>query len=73
LFFFFVNSGALTSLTENAAPGFDDKPLIVPACIIFGVTGISRAGVLVTAIQDAPQPREARLSQSSQPGRTRPD
>ena len=52
LFFFFVNSGALTSLTENAAPGFDYKAFIVPACIIFGVTGISRAGVLVTDIQD---------------------
>ena len=24
----------------------------MPACIIFGVTGISRAGVLVTDIQD---------------------
>ena len=52
LFFFFVNSGALTSLTESAAPGFDYKAFIVPACIIFGVTGISRAGVLVTDIQD---------------------
>jgi ABC-2 type transport system permease protein len=52
LFFFFVNSGALTSLTEANAPGFDYKAFIVPACIIFGVTGISRAGVLVTDIQD---------------------
>jgi ABC-2 type transport system permease protein len=52
LFFFFVNSGALSSLTEANAPGFDYKAFIVPACIIFGVTGISRAGVLVTDIQD---------------------
>jgi ABC-2 type transport system permease protein len=52
LFFFFVNSGALTSLTEANAPGFDYKAFIVPACIIFGVTGISRAGVLVTDVQD---------------------
>ena len=52
LFFFFVNSGALTNLTEASAPGFDYKAFIVPACIIFGVTGISRAGVLVTDIQD---------------------
>ena len=43
LFFFFVNVGALTSLTENAAPGFDYKAFMLPARIIFGVTGISRA------------------------------
>jgi len=52
LFFFFVNSGALSNLTEANAPGFDYKAFLVPACIIFGVTGISRAGVLVTDIQD---------------------
>jgi ABC-2 type transport system permease protein len=52
LFFFAVNSGALSSLTESSAPGFDYNAFIVPACIIFGVTGISRAGVLVTDIQD---------------------
>jgi ABC-2 type transport system permease protein len=52
LFFFFVNTGALQALTESTAPGFDYKAFIVPACIIFGVTGISRAGVLVLDIQD---------------------
>jgi ABC-2 type transport system permease protein len=40
LFFFAVNSGALSSLTESTTPGFDYNAFIVPACIIFGVTGI---------------------------------
>lgn len=52
LFFFVVNIGALQSLTETGAPGFDYKAFILPACIVFGVTGISRAAVVVTDIQD---------------------
>src|SRR5262249_41140224 len=52
VFFFVVNIGALQSLTEGAAPGFNYKAFMVPACIIFGVTGISRAGVLVLDVQD---------------------
>ena len=43
---------ALEASPRARAPGFDYKAFIVPACIIFGVTGISRAGVLVTDIQD---------------------
>jgi ABC-2 type transport system permease protein len=52
LFFFVVNLGALQDLTESTAPGFDYKAFMVPACIIFGVTGISRAGVVVLDVQD---------------------
>ncbi|MDQ4132638.1 MAG: ABC transporter permease [Actinomycetota bacterium] len=52
LFFFFVNTAALSGLTASAAPGFDYEAFVLPACIIFGVTGISRAGVVVTDIQD---------------------
>lgn len=51
LFFYFVQTGALSSLTAFAEPGFDYESFVLPACIIFGVTGISRAGVLVTDIQ----------------------
>jgi ABC-2 type transport system permease protein len=52
LFFFFVNTAALQGLTASVAPGFDYEAFVVPACIIFGITGISRAGVVVTDIQD---------------------
>jgi ABC-2 type transport system permease protein len=51
LFFFFVNTAALENLTTAVAPGFDYEAFVVPACIIFGVTGISRAGVVVIDIQ----------------------
>lgn len=51
VFFFFVNTGALQGITENLAANFDYKAFVLPACIIFGVTGISRAGVLVIDIQ----------------------
>ena len=53
LFFFFVQTGALDQLTADLAPGFDYQAFVLPACIIFGVTGISRAGVVVTDIQGA--------------------
>ena len=52
LFFFFVQTGALDQLTADLAPGFDYQAFVLPACIIFGVTGISRAGVVVTDIQE---------------------
>ena len=52
VFFYFVNVGSLSNLTDAAAPGFDYKAFQLPAAIIFGVTGISRAGVVVTDIQD---------------------
>ena len=56
LFFFFVQTGALDQLTADLAPGFDYQAFVLPACIIFGVTGISRAGVVVTDIQGLPRP-----------------
>ncbi|MGH9136353.1 MAG: ABC transporter permease [Acidimicrobiales bacterium] len=52
VFFFFVNTGAMQDITQAQAPGFDYKAFALPACIIFGVTGISRAGVVVTDVQD---------------------
>ncbi|MGE3620982.1 MAG: ABC transporter permease [Acidimicrobiia bacterium] len=51
VFFYAVNIGSLQDLTEAAAPGFDFKAFQLPVAIIFAVTGISRAGTLVTDIQ----------------------
>jgi len=47
-----VNVGSLSNLTDAVAPGFDYKAFQLPSAIIFGVTGISRAGVVVTDVQD---------------------
>ena len=52
VFFFVVNVGALQDLAESQAPGFDFKAFQLPVAIIFAVTGVSRAGTLVTDIQD---------------------
>jgi ABC-2 type transport system permease protein len=52
VFFYFVNVGSLSNLTDAVAPGFDYKAFQLPSAIIFGVTGISRAGVVVTDVQD---------------------
>ena len=56
LFFFVVNTGSLTSLTEGmaaqAGADFSYKAFQLPVAIIFAVTGISRASTLVTDIQD---------------------
>lgn len=52
VFFYAVNIGALQPLTEAESPGFDYKAFALPIAIIFGVTGVSRAGVLVIDIQD---------------------
>ncbi|MGQ0825724.1 MAG: ABC transporter permease [Actinomycetota bacterium] len=52
VFFYFVNVGSLSNLTEGVAPGFDYKAFQLPAAVIFGVTGISRAGIVVTDVQD---------------------
>ncbi|MEL7208408.1 MAG: ABC transporter permease [Actinomycetota bacterium] len=52
LFFFIVNIGALQDLAESQAPGFDFKAFQLPVAIIFAVTGVSRAGTLVTDIQN---------------------
>jgi len=51
LFFFLVNTGALTSFVERTNPGFDFKAFQLPVAIAFAVTGVSRAGSLVTDIQ----------------------
>jgi ABC-2 type transport system permease protein len=50
LFFFAVNIGALEKVAEQTA-GIDFKAFQLPVAIIFAVTGISRAGSLVTDIQ----------------------
>ena len=52
LFFFVVNVGALQDFSQRGIPGFDYKAFQLPVAIIFAVTGISRAGTLVTDIQD---------------------
>ncbi len=50
VFFFIVNTGALESFVERV-PGIDYRAFQIPVAIIFAVTGISRASVLVTDIQ----------------------
>ena len=52
LFFFVVNIGALQDFSEQGIANFDYKAFQLPVAIIFAVTGISRAMVLVTDIQD---------------------
>lgn len=56
VFFFVVNTGALESFVEGQAPegsgvGLDYRAFQLPVAIIFAVTGISRASVLVIDIQ----------------------
>ena len=50
LFFFVVNVGALQAFVERM-PGIDYKAFQLPVAIVFAVTGISRASVLVIDIQ----------------------
>jgi len=52
LFFFVVNIGTLQHLTQSHIKGFDIKSFMLPTAILLGVTGVSRAGSLVTDIQD---------------------
>jgi len=52
VFFFVVNIGSLQDVAERFGPGFDFKAFQLPVAIVFAVTGISRASVLVTDIQD---------------------
>ena len=52
LFFFVVNIGTLQHLTQSHIKGFDNKAFMLPTAILLGVTGVSRAGSLVTDIQD---------------------
>ena len=52
-FFFLINVGALQDLTEGfpGAQGFDYKAFQIPVAILFAVTGLSRANILVLDIQ----------------------
>ncbi|MEX2599904.1 MAG: ABC transporter permease [Dehalococcoidia bacterium] len=50
IFFFGVNVGALQDIAEQL-PGIDYKAFQLPVAIVFAVTGISRANVLVIDIQ----------------------
>ena len=50
MFFFVINVGALSKVSENAY-GLDFEAFQLPVSIIFAVTGISRASTLVTDIQ----------------------
>ena len=56
VFFFAINVGALQDLTElpgGLVPaGFDYKAFQIPVAILFAVTGLSRANVLVMDIQN---------------------
>jgi len=50
VFFFIVNTGALETFVEQI-PGIDYKAFQLPVGIVFAVTGLSRALILVTDIQ----------------------
>jgi ABC-2 type transport system permease protein len=52
VFFYAVNVGALTPLTEGAQEGFSYKAFVLPSAVVFAVTGVSRAQALVLDIQD---------------------
>ncbi len=52
VFFFIVNIGALQSFVEDGFPGLDFKAFQLPVAILNAVTGVSRAGSLVTDIQN---------------------
>jgi ABC-2 type transport system permease protein len=52
VFFYVVNTGALQEFSEAGISNFDFKAFQLPVAIVFAVTGISRATVLVTDIQD---------------------
>ncbi|HEV7887826.1 MAG TPA: ABC transporter permease [Acidimicrobiales bacterium] len=50
LFFYVINIGSLQKVAEQV-PGVDYKAFEVPVAIIFAVTGVSRASVLVLDVQ----------------------
>jgi ABC-2 type transport system permease protein len=52
LFFFLVNIGTLSNLTESQIEGFDFKAFQLPTAVLLGVTGVSRAPALVLDVQD---------------------
>jgi ABC-2 type transport system permease protein len=51
-FFYVVNVGSLAKLTQGATAVTDYKAFQLPPAVIFGVTGLSRAGALVTDINN---------------------
>ena len=51
VFFYIVNVGALQDLAQASGTVDDFKAFQLPVAIIFAVTGVSRAGALVTDIQ----------------------
>jgi ABC-2 type transport system permease protein len=52
VFFYVVNIGALQDFSQAGIPGFDYKAFQLPVAIVFAVTGISRATILVVDVQD---------------------
>lgn len=52
VFFFVVNVGALQDFSQAGIPDFDYKAFQLPVAIVFAVTGVSRASVLVVDVQD---------------------
>ena len=52
LFFFVVNVGTLSDLTETSIPGFDFTAFQMPTAILLGATGVSRAYALVLDVQN---------------------
>jgi ABC-2 type transport system permease protein len=52
LFFFLVNIGTLSNLTESQIEGFDFKAFQLPTAVLLGVTGVSRAPAVVLDVQD---------------------
>ena len=52
IFFYVVNVGALQDFSQAGIEGLDFKAFQLPVSIVFAVTGVSRATVLVTDIQD---------------------
>ncbi len=51
VFFYAVNIGALQDLAESGPAPLDFKAFQLPVAIVFAVTGVSRANMLVTDIQ----------------------
>jgi ABC-2 type transport system permease protein len=51
VFFFAVNVGALQDIAERL-PGLDYKAFQLPVAILFAVTGVTRANIMVIDIQD---------------------
>lgn len=52
VFFYVVNVGALQDFSQAGIPNFDFKAFQLPVAIVFAVTGVSRATLLVVDVQD---------------------